>query len=115
MATSKKTKVHAKPAQAKTGSRKPAGGARRTPLPGGATKQETVLSLLRQPDGTTVPAIMKATGWQQHSVRGFLAAVVRKKLGLPLASAKVDGVRVYCLADDKPAKSASKIAPRPAH
>jgi hypothetical protein len=39
--------------------------------------------------------MMKATGWQQHSVRGFLAGVVRKKLKLNLNSKKIDGTRVY--------------------
>ena len=39
--------------------------------------------------------MMKATGWQQHSVRGFLAGVVRKKLKLKLNSKKIDGTRVY--------------------
>jgi hypothetical protein len=38
------------------------------------------------------------TGWQQHSVRGFLAGIVRKKLGLNLQSKNVDGERTYCIA-----------------
>ena len=51
--------------------------------------------MLRSPTGATIAAMMKATGWQQHSVRGFLAGVVRKRLKLRLGSKKVNGKRVY--------------------
>jgi hypothetical protein len=63
-----------------------------------STKQDTVVGMLRQPKGTTVAAIAKATGWQQHSVRGFLAGVVKKKLKLKLESEVVGEQRVYSIA-----------------
>jgi hypothetical protein len=59
------------------------------------SKQSRVITMLQSPAGATIAAIMKATGWQQHSVRGFLAGVVRKRLNLKLTSKKVDGERVY--------------------
>ena len=62
------------------------------------SKQARIIAMLQSPTGTTVAAIMKATGWQQHSVRGFLAGVVRKRLKLKLASNKVNGNRVYQIA-----------------
>ena len=65
------------------------------------SKQARIIELLRAPDGTSVAAVMKCTGWQQHSVRGFLAGVVRKKLGLKLSSETKDGVRLYRIIDDQ--------------
>ena len=59
------------------------------------TKQSAAIAMLRSPRGTTIDGLMKATGWQQHSVRGFLAGVVRKRLRLNLNSSLVDGRRVY--------------------
>jgi hypothetical protein len=59
------------------------------------SKQSRVLAMLRASDGTTIEAIMHATSWQQHSVRGFLAGVVRKKLNLDLDSEVIDGTRRY--------------------
>jgi hypothetical protein len=59
------------------------------------SKQDAVLVLLSRPQGATIEAMIEATGWQAHSVRGFLAGVVRKKLGLTLDSEKTDGERIY--------------------
>jgi hypothetical protein len=59
------------------------------------SKQARVLALLRGPSGATIATVRRSTGWQPHTVRAFLAAVVRKKLGLRLESEKADGERVY--------------------
>jgi len=55
--------------------------------------------MLRAPSGATIEALMRVTGWQPHSVRGFLAGLIRKKLGLNLVSTAADSGRVYRIAD----------------
>jgi hypothetical protein len=57
-------------------------------------------------------ALVKETQWQEHSVRGFLAGTVRKKLKLPLLSEKIDGVRTYRIGTGKAAKSKKTSAVR---
>jgi hypothetical protein len=61
--------------------------------------------MLRSPAGVTVAAMMKATDWQQHSVRGFLAGVVQKRLKHKLSSKKVDGNRIYRIGSPSSARS----------
>ena len=63
------------------------------------TKQARVIAMLRGSAGATIDAMMRVTGWQQHSVRGFLAGVVRKKLGLDLLSQGGEGGRIYRIND----------------
>ena len=59
------------------------------------SKQALVLAMLQRKQGATIATIMMATGWQPHSVRGFLTAVMRTKLGLTLVSEKTEEERVY--------------------
>ena len=76
---------------------KPTGSAS-SPAKGAAsreTKRDKVLAMLRSNRGATIEAMVKATGWQQHSVRGFLTGVVRNRLKLDLASEKPGKDRIY--------------------
>jgi hypothetical protein len=83
---------------------KPSRGAATSDKGDPGSKQSHLIGMLQSPSGATIAAMMKATGWQQHSVRGFLAGVVRKRLKLKLGSKKVDGVRVYQIAQYKGAR-----------
>jgi hypothetical protein len=69
--------------------------------------------MLQSPAGATIDAMMKATGWQQHSVRGFLAGVVRKRLKLKLGSKKVEGKRVYQVAGGESLVALARLSTAP--
>jgi Protein of unknown function (DUF3489) len=85
--------------KAKAPTRRPAGQRQQTPERRGGSKQAQVVAMLQTPQGATIEKIAAVTGWQHHSVRGFFAAVIRKRLGLDLISeASVKG-RVYRIMD----------------
>jgi hypothetical protein len=77
---------------------------------GAISKQARVIAMLQSPGGTSIAAIMQQTGWQQHSVRGFLASVVRKKLKHELQSTKTDGGRIYRVGGGSQSKTADRLA-----
>jgi hypothetical protein len=100
--TARKTSKPIRRAQSAPMSSKPATGAH--------TKHARIIAMLRTSAGATIAAIMIATDWQQHSVRGFLAGVVRKRLGLNLVSEQTDKGRVYRIRDGKSAPAAADRA-----
>jgi len=74
-----------------------------------ATKHDRIIAMLRTSAGATIASLVTVTEWQQHSVRGFLAGVVRKKLGLNLVSEQTDKGRVYRI---KAGKASPAVADR---
>jgi len=118
MSKSTKKRAATSPAVASTAAAKPvtrASSDKQLKASAAGSKQSRVIAMLQAPAGATIAAMMKATGWQQHSVRGFLAGVVRKRLKLKLESKKNgDGARVYLIAGTGGSKSsASKTKRRP--
>jgi hypothetical protein len=87
------------PSAATTGSRKREAPPEQHLVEGRVTKHAQLLQLLKRPDGASIEDMMQATEWQRHSVRGFMAGKVKKKMGLALTSSKAEGeVRRYRIA-----------------
>jgi Protein of unknown function (DUF3489) len=101
-----KTRVATRSSARKISKGESRGGSTKSPVRPN-TKHARIIAMLRAPAGTTIAAIMAATEWQQHSVRGFLAGVIRKKLDLNLASELTDRGRVYRIKDGTASSAAS--------
>lgn len=86
----------ASPKTSKAAKSDPDGTRMAKPAPRAETKTSIAIGKLRAPKGVTIEVLMEATGWQAHSVRGFLSGVVKKKLGLSVFSdVGKDGARRY--------------------
>ena len=71
------------------------------------SKQDAILALLRRQQGASIEEMTTATGWQSHSVRGWMSSTAKKRLGLEFISEKgADGIRHYHIAPLKSTKAA---------
>jgi hypothetical protein len=96
----KRAHVASKPAAKTKASKKPPKSVKKADVARDGSKAAAVLDLLKRPDGVTLKELMRATGWQAPSVRGFLSGSVGKKMGLAVTSAKVeDRERTYAIKD----------------
>lgn len=64
-----------------------------------SSKQATIIAMLKRPKGATLDELMKATGWQRHSVHGVMSGVLKKRLGLKVVAESGDHGRSYRIAD----------------
>ena len=99
----------AKTSQRQTGSKAKA-GALRKPKPArdmtpATTKSERITMLLRRAKGASIDEIVGATGWQHHSIRGFISGTIVKRKGLTITSGKINGERRYRIAELEAASS----------
>ena len=100
-ATTGARRANVAPAKGKAGkkaapAKKAPKSAKNAPSARGGSKTATILELLKRPGGVTAKELLKATGWQPHSLRGFLSGTVGKKMGLTVTSTKgEDGERSY--------------------
>jgi Protein of unknown function (DUF3489) len=74
-----------------------------------ASKQSRIVEMLKSPTGTTIDKIVSETGWQEHSVRGFLSGIVRKKLKLNLGSKLVNGNRIYLVTNQSSRRARNAV------
>jgi uncharacterized protein DUF3489 len=96
-------RAHVAPKRAKSAPK--AKASKKAPKDGGkagsardGSKAAKILDLLKRPEGASMKDLLKATGWQPHSVRGFLSGAIRKKMGMTVASTKTEsGERTYSI------------------
>ena len=77
----------------------PSPKAEKTPRHAKSTKQAQFIGLLKKSSGVSMPDLMKTTGWQAHSIRGFISGTLKKRFGLNVISDISDGLRRYRIAE----------------